>query len=254
MKTLSIAQFEALVENGTWTREQDIEVITRITQTRDEWDDDGDPYQAAIPHEFGAAELTSTCEGIRITYTESFNYDLYQPETLKTGIEGQDMVWSVEGATVVDEDGDPLSAAELADYLDEDFKCIDYSDLQIAQTDDIDVDEESDMETITLEIDNAPDIRFTGERIASASSTDNNAHGSSYSGQTGRWTELALYKTQGGRFVCHQIGRTRWQGERDRHSGCVCDTEEEVIEFFGHRWLAKELYEDAGLEDVIEVD
>jgi hypothetical protein len=110
------------------------------------------------------------------------------------------------------------------------------------------------METFTLEIDNAPNIRFTGEMVASAVSSDNQAMGSSYSGQTGRWTDLALYKTKGGKFVCHQVGRTRWQGERDRFSGKVCETLEEVKEFFGHRWLAKELYSEAGIDGTVEVE
>jgi hypothetical protein len=65
------------------------------------------------------------------------------------------------------------------------------------------------METITLTIDNEPDLRFTGERIAFNSSSANNAR-SDYSGSTGRWTELALYRTIGGRYICHQIGRTQW--------------------------------------------
>lgn len=100
------------------------------------------------------------------------------------------------------------------------------------------------METFTLEIDNAPSVRFTGELVASADNSD----------QSGRWTELALYKTKGGTFVCHQVGRSLWQGERDRFSGKVCETLAEVKEFFGHRWLAKKLYAEAGIDDTVEVE
>ena len=110
------------------------------------------------------------------------------------------------------------------------------------------------METFTLEMDNAPGARFTGELLARAASSDNQAMGSHYSGQTGRWTELALYKTKGGRYVCHQVDRSRWKGERDRFSGKVCDTLEEVKDFFGHLWLAKELYADAGIDDAVQVE
>lgn len=109
------------------------------------------------------------------------------------------------------------------------------------------------METFTLEIDNEPNIRFTGELIGYASSSPDKAMGSSYSGQAGRWTELALYKTKDGQFICHQVGRTSWQGERDRFSGKVCGTLEEVKEFFGYRWLAKELYKNAGIDASITV-
>lgn len=41
---------------------------------------------------------------------------------------------------------------------------------------------------------------------------------------------------------------------RDRFTGTVCDTTDEVREFFGHRWLAKELYTEAGIKDVVEVE
>ncbi|WP_339375385.1 hypothetical protein [Candidatus Enterovibrio escicola] len=85
--------------------------------------------------------------------------------------EGQDDVWSVESVTVVDEEGDELNAHELADYLDSDFSSINYSVLEIEQI--IDVDEDSDMETFTLDIDNAPNVRFTGELVANAASSDN---------------------------------------------------------------------------------
>jgi hypothetical protein len=100
------------------------------------------------------------------------------------------------------------------------------------------------METYTLDIDNEPNLRFNGELLASIAS-DNEA---------GRWTELELYRTQAGKFVCHQVGRTQWDGEVDRYTGKVCDTLQEVKDFFGHRWLAKQLYESASIEDVIDVD
>ncbi|HAV1239649.1 TPA: hypothetical protein JGU28_004427 [Salmonella enterica] len=104
------------------------------------------------------------------------------------------------------------------------------------------------MKTYTLDIDNARNIRFTGEIIGSAASSDNNAMGHSYSGETGRWTELRLYRTSGGNFVCHQIERTCWQGQRDCFRGKICKNLKEVFEFFGYGWLAKDLYDDAGLE------
>ncbi|PCS21262.1 hypothetical protein BTN49_3150 [Candidatus Enterovibrio escicola] len=41
---------------------------------------------------------------------------------------------------------------------------------------------------------------------------------------------------QSGKFICHQVGRTRRQDERDRFSGKVCETLEEVKEFFFVIW------------------
>lgn len=255
IKTITLAEFEALVARNDWQREQDHEVVERLDRQVEEWDEENDTLEKIdIPHAWGWASKTSTLDGIKITYTEGFNYDECEPDSLSTGTEGQHEVWSVEGIVVVDEDGDELNAHDLADYLPNSFSKIDCSVLEIEQTTDIDVDKDCDMETFILEINNAPNIRFTGELLAEASSTDNQAMGSSYSGQTGRWTELAIYKTKGGKYICHQVGRTRWQGERDRFSGKVCETLEEVIEFFGHRWLAKELYEDAGICDAINVE
>lgn len=249
---MKISEFKTLIARNDWQREQHHEVVERLDLI-------GIPHIGGRASVWGWASKTSTLDGIKITYTEGFNYDEGDPDSLSTETEEQDDVWStdlwsVEGVVVVDEDGDKLNAHELAEYLDSDFSKIDYSVLEIEQVTDIDVDEDSDMETFTLEIDNAPNIRFTGEMLASAFSSDNQAMGSSYSGQTGRWTELALYKTKGGKFVCHQVGRTRWQGERDRFSGEVCETPEEVKEFFGHRWLAKELYSEAGIDDTVEVE
>lgn len=110
------------------------------------------------------------------------------------------------------------------------------------------------METLILKIDNTPNIQFVGELIASAASSDNRAMGRRYSGEVGCWTELDLYKTKSGAFVCHKVDYTCLQGERDSFAGKVCKTLEEVREFFGHNWLAKELYDKAGIDDVIEAD
>ena len=255
MKTISIAEFETLVARNDWQREQDHEVVERTNRQAEEWDDENESLDLIdISHVWGWASKTSTIDDIKITYTQSFSYDEYDTDSLSTKTVEQGDVWSVEGVVVVDEDGDQVNAHELADYLDSYFSSIDYSVLEIEQITDIDVDEESGMETFNLEIDNAPSVRFTGELIASAASYDNETMGSSYSGQTGRWTELELYKTKGKKFVCHRIGRTRWQGERDRFSGKVCETLIEVKEFFGHRWLAKELYSEAGIDDTLEVE
>lgn len=255
MKQMTLTEFEALVTLTPWRHEQSHEVTDQMETPREIWGDDGDyAEQVFMGFSFGWATIISTLDGININYTEGFSYDDYEPDTLSTDTDGISDVWSIDGVVVTDEDGEQLNAYDLADYLPLSFSEIDYSVLEIEKITDIDVDEESDMETFTLEIDNQPNIRFTGELIASASSTDNQAVGSSYSGQTGRWTELALYKTQGGKYICHQVGRTRWQGEQDRFSGAVCENTEEVIEFFGHRWLAKELYEYAGICDAINVE
>lgn len=250
MKTITVAELESLVRREDWRREQDYE-FAELSVRRENRFDPGE----GVPHTWGWASKISTLGGIKITYTETFAYDDYEPNSLVSGAEGLDEVWRMEGVRVVDEDGDEITIAELSDRLGPEFKEIDYNFLKIGQVTDIDVDEEdSSMKTYTLDVDNAPSIRFTGALIGSAESSPNNASGSSYSGATGRWTELKLYKTKGGLYVCHQIGRTQWNGERDRYSAKVCKDIEEVKAFFGHRWLAKELYEDAGIDDAVDVE
>ena len=113
---------------------------------------------------------------------------------------------------------------------------------------DIDVDEESDMETYTLTRDGERDVRFTGKLVAGASSHH-------YEGPRNiRWTEISLYKTQGGTWIAQTVGRTLWQGEHDRHSVVMADTDEDLIDRLGTGWLAKEVYEEAGIDTAVNVD
>ncbi len=122
------------------------------------------------------------------------------------------------------------------------------------QATEIEITSESSAEDMfQIEIDDAPDIKFSGDLIAKASSSPDTAMGSSYSGSTGRWTKLRLYKTKGGKFVCEKVEKTQWQGERDTHLGKVCQSINGVFEFFGHDWLAKELYADGSIDAVVEI-
>ena len=111
-----------------------------------------------------------------------------------------------------------------------------------------------DLKKINLEIDNQPDIQFVGELIASAESSDQREMGRRYSGMHGRWKEMEIYRTQAGKMVCHQINKTRWQNEEEVSTVKVCETDAEVIEFFGNCWVAKDLYEEAGIENVQHID
>ncbi len=101
-----------------------------------------------------------------------------------------------------------------------------------------------------LEVDDSPSLKFTGKMVASAMSGDNKELGRRYSGEHGRWKRIELYVTQTGKYVCYQENLTRWQGERNTAFAAVCETDNEVIRFFGSCWIAKELYEEAGIEYV----
>lgn len=167
--------------------------------------------------------------------------------------------------SIVDEDGDEVEGWRFDDILKEKLEGAEWEYdvknlLPTADDDieDLDTDEDADMtdemKEYVIERDNGPSIKFTGIHVAGAGSSANNAAGSSYSGQTGRWCELDLYQTKGGKFVCAEVGYTQWQGERNRYSATVCDTEAEVIKFFGQGWLAKRLYDYAKIENVEVVE
>lgn len=105
-----------------------------------------------------------------------------------------------------------------------------------------------DMEPITLERDNLPDLRFTGEEAGHVTSRKIDGPGSS------RWTELTLYRTKAGKWVCHEVGKTQWQGEHDRYTVYVADDEKGLIDAVGTGNLAKDLYVEAGIECVEDID
>ena len=103
------------------------------------------------------------------------------------------------------------------------------------------------METFTLERDNLPDLRFTGHEIARVTSRKVGGPGSN------RWTELHLYQTDSGKLVCHAIGKTQWDGETDRYSAYVAESEQELIHLVGTGNLAKDLYAEAGIDCVEDI-
>ena len=104
------------------------------------------------------------------------------------------------------------------------------------------------MTTFTLTNDDSPNLKFKGEKIAEASD-----HWIQGQDQT-RWTELDLYRTEGGKFVCQESGISQWQGESSSHRAAAVETEEEVIKFFGQSALAKEIYSDANINAAVEID
>lgn len=105
----------------------------------------------------------------------------------------------------------------------------------------------------TLERTNEPALKFLGTLIGEASSGAERA-ASDYSGQVGRYQEIELYKTVGGKYVISIANCTLWDGEDDEHIAEVCETEDEIYNFLGYGKMAQELYADAGLEPCELVD
>lgn len=170
-------------------------------------------------------------------------------ETYRDGVDE----WTLSGITLVAEDGDAYSRQAMDDsvleYAFGSSSAHDLTDIDIdallpaVQTEDIDMD--TTKKTITVERDNAPALRFSGEEIASVSSK---------ASDSSRWTVLKLFRTAGGKYICQSIGKTYWEKETDRYSGDVADDEAGVIAFFGQGRLAKELYDDAGIDNAQDVE
>jgi hypothetical protein len=112
---------------------------------------------------------------------------------------------------------------------------------------------EINMTAFTIKNDNGPDIKISGEMIGYAATSENNAH-TKFSGSPGRWTELMLYRTVGGKHVAANIEHSNWQGERNMHSAVICENHDQIVEFFGYGPLASDLYADAGIDPSQAVD
>ena len=71
--------------------------------------------------------------------------------------------------------------------------------------------------------DGLPPIAFTGEKIGYGSNEIQNGN------RANRWTEVAIWKTKGGRYIAHVERYTCWQGESGSSDGTSCGTVAEVI-------------------------
>lgn len=100
----------------------------------------------------------------------------------------------------------------------------------------------------TLLRDNDSSIRFTGTLIGHVK------HKPKLEEEMSRWTELKLHLTASGKYVCSEIVLTTFPGEMDRHTVKIFTTKAEVVKFFGYGWLAKELYDAAGIEYIEDID
>jgi hypothetical protein len=88
-----------------------------------------------------------------------------------------------------------------------------------------------------------------GEEIAHAQTyKDEEMGGLSWSGKVGEEMHLDLYKTSGDNYVCHRRHISGWLGVKDRSYGKLCHSIQEVFDFFGDGWIARELYAKAHLE------
>lgn len=106
-------------------------------------------------------------------------------------------------------------------------------------------EKENDYQNFELRNDNAPDVMFTGYQLGFATSKNER--------NIKRWTDLTIYVTKGGSYICEEIGRTTMDNETDRCTVEIVATIAEIIEFFGEGWLAKKLYENAQIKAAVHV-
>lgn len=93
-------------------------------------------------------------------------------------------------------------------------------------------------------------LHIRGEIIASGESSANNAH-SNYSGSTGQWQSVKIYKTVKGRFVVSITHFTQWQGQHDTEEAAVFPDAKACIDFLTGRvpgWLVTDLVDELGVK------
>lgn len=95
---------------------------------------------------------------------------------------------------------------------------------------------------------------FEGDRLAHATSSKvqtANMSSNGSRGPRGRWTEINLYRSNGGKYVCERIDYIRDLKLLESSCGAVCDTFEQAFEFFSRHELAEKPYEAVDIEDSI---
>lgn len=90
---------------------------------------------------------------------------------------------------------------------------------------------EESAKEIVLERTGKRPLRFRGHSIWRWQSSPDRAR-SNFSGETGRWTVLELYLTEGaGSYVLYEARCTAWQGERDVLTTHVFQLPEQVLDW-----------------------
>lgn len=242
---MTLDKFVALISDAAEWKIESVRDPEINKNEIDDYDDEGNRVTITTCWTWGCVEAKHPC-GIEITYQETASWPKGKPDEYESTTDHGADVLTITGATVVDEDGDELSSADVVDLFDEhaaaEFTDVDWPGmLPEREIEEVDVD--SDAKEYLIERTNALDLKFTGELIASVYTSKNNA-----SCRPGRWTTLDLYRTASGKFIAESVDYPIWEHEHERHSAELCATEADVIRFFGTGWLAKELYKKAGID------
>ncbi len=102
------------------------------------------------------------------------------------------------------------------------------------------------MNRMFVPLDEAKSFRFDGEMISEALGPADSFDLPEDDNED-QWSELRLYSTLDGRYVCEQVRCESWKGGHEQHKVTICDSANKIKDFFGTSGLAKELYVDADL-------
>ena len=112
------------------------------------------------------------------------------------------------------------------------------------------------METVIIQRTGQAPLRVRGALIASASSTPDTSS-ASYSGGTGWWQDVAVYRTATGRYVVALSHHTQGEGGHDTDEAAVYPGQMGCIGFLSARvpsWMLFEVMEQLDEDDLVEVE
>jgi hypothetical protein len=108
--------------------------------------------------------------------------------------------------------------------------------------------------TVIIRRTGQPPLRIKGEEVVRSASSSNNAS-PSYGGSVGRSQEVAVYRTESGRYVAAITNLTTWQGEHDTYDAAVFPSIKPCVGYLRERvpaWMLQSLVEGLGEEAMAE--
>ena len=97
---------------------------------------------------------------------------------------------------------------------------------------------------IVVERDNDLDLVFHGEQVAHTTSQSEGAE---------RWTEIVVWRTTSDRYVVTVKGLSTKRGERTFRRADAFNSSQDIINYLGTGWLAKQIYTQLGMTPRLRV-
>jgi hypothetical protein len=100
-------------------------------------------------------------------------------------------------------------------------------------------------QTHVVKRDNDSDFKFEGEFVTYKSDKEQDSV---------QWDNLSLYRTKSGKFIAEKVHASAYDSSDTECSAQICENHEQVIAFFEHGRLAKELYKSAEIDATLFVE